>query len=162
VGLTNQFLRGLARYHDEHQDDIAPSLAAGRHPRRAFLVAHRGTDGSWLVTRENLAAFLERRRPPAVRVAYDLTLTTEKSRRLRARHRPDAPPTLPSARRTVAARPQVGLGDRRHHRPRRHRVLPATQRDRRGPARARRRDRPGGAPQRNRTHRAAHTSGQEP
>src|SRR5690606_33502425 len=33
----------------------------------------------WLVTREHLAEFLERRRPPAVRVAYDLTLTTEKS-----------------------------------------------------------------------------------
>lgn len=29
--------------------------------------------------REHLAEFLERRRPPAVRVAYDLTLTTEKS-----------------------------------------------------------------------------------
>jgi conjugative relaxase-like TrwC/TraI family protein len=31
------------------------------------------------VLRENLAQFLERRKPPAVRVAYDLTLTTEKS-----------------------------------------------------------------------------------
>ncbi len=31
------------------------------------------------MTREHLAEFLERRRPPAVRVAYDLTLTTEKS-----------------------------------------------------------------------------------
>jgi conjugative relaxase-like TrwC/TraI family protein len=63
----------------EHQIDIERSLAAGRHPRRAFLVAHRGTKGRWLATREHLAEFLERRRPPAVRVAYDVTLTTEKS-----------------------------------------------------------------------------------
>ncbi|HMQ27678.1 MAG TPA: relaxase domain-containing protein, partial [Acidimicrobiales bacterium] len=79
TGLTKQYLRGLARYHDEHRDEIERSLAAGRHPRRAFLVAHRGTKGRWLVTREHLAEFVERRRPPAVRVGYDLTLTTEKS-----------------------------------------------------------------------------------
>lgn len=79
AGVTNRYLRGIARYHDEHRDEIERSLAAGRHPRRAFLVAHRGTKGQWLVLRENLAEFLERRRPPAVRVAYDLTLTTEKS-----------------------------------------------------------------------------------
>ena len=79
IGLTKQYLRGLARYHDEHRTEIEQTLAAGRHPRRAFLVAHRGTKNQWLVTRENLARFLERRRPPAVRVAYDLTLTTEKS-----------------------------------------------------------------------------------
>ncbi|MBV6509613.1 MAG: ATP-dependent RecD-like DNA helicase [Acidimicrobiales bacterium] len=79
VGLTKQYLRGLARYHDEHRAEIEQTLAAGRHPRRAFLVAYRGTKGQWLVKREDLAQFLERRRPPAVRVAYDLTLTTEKS-----------------------------------------------------------------------------------
>ncbi|MBL8778318.1 MAG: relaxase domain-containing protein [Acidimicrobiales bacterium] len=79
VGVTNRYLRGLARYHDEHRPEIKGALAAGRHPRRAYLVAHRGTKGQWLVTRENLAEFLERRRPPSVRVGYDLTLTTEKS-----------------------------------------------------------------------------------
>lgn len=79
AAVTNRYLRGIARYHDEHRDEIERSLAAGRHPRRAFLVAHRGTKGQWLVLREDLAQFLERRRPPAVRVAYDLTLTTEKS-----------------------------------------------------------------------------------
>ena len=79
VGVTNRYLRGLARYHEEHRDEIERSLAAGRHPRRAFLVAHRDTKDRWLVTREHLAEFVERRRPPAVRVGYDLTLTTEKS-----------------------------------------------------------------------------------
>ncbi len=79
VGLTPQYLRGLARYHDEHRDEIERSNAAGRHLRRAYLIGHRGTDGGWFVRREDLAAFVERRRPPAVRVAYDLTLTTEKS-----------------------------------------------------------------------------------
>jgi conjugative relaxase-like TrwC/TraI family protein len=79
VGLSKQYLRGLARQYDESREEIGRSLAAGRRPRRAFLVAHRGTTGRWLVTREHLAEFLERRQPPAVRVAYDLTLTTEKS-----------------------------------------------------------------------------------
>ncbi|KAA0235955.1 MAG: hypothetical protein EDR02_02020 [Actinobacteria bacterium] len=79
AGVTNRYLRGLARHHDEHRDEIERSLAASRYPRRAFLVAHRGTKGRWLVTRQHLAEFLERRRPPAVRVGYDLTLTTEKS-----------------------------------------------------------------------------------
>lgn len=79
AGVTNRYLRGVARYHENHQVEIAESVAAGRQPRRAYLEAHRGTKGRWLVTREHLAEFLERRRPPAVRVAYDLTLTTEKS-----------------------------------------------------------------------------------
>jgi conjugative relaxase-like TrwC/TraI family protein len=79
VSLSTQYLRGLARYHDEHTVEIERSLTAGRQPRRAFLVAHRGTKGQWFVTREHLAGFVERRRPPAVRVGFDLTLTTEKS-----------------------------------------------------------------------------------
>jgi hypothetical protein len=49
AGVTNRYLRGLARYHDEHRDEIERSLAAGRHPRRAFLVAHRDGRGRWLV-----------------------------------------------------------------------------------------------------------------
>ena len=79
VGVTSRYLRGLARYHDEHRVEIERSLAAGRHPRRAFLVAQRDSKDRWLVSREHLAEFVERRRPPAVRVGYDLTLTTEKS-----------------------------------------------------------------------------------
>ncbi|MGQ0823796.1 MAG: MobF family relaxase [Actinomycetota bacterium] len=79
AGVTSRYLRGLARYHDDHRDEIERSVTAGRHPRKAFLVAHQDTKRRWIVTREHLAEFLERRRPPAVRVAYDLTLTTEKS-----------------------------------------------------------------------------------
>lgn len=79
AGVTAQYLRGVARYHEDHSDEIDQAVAAGRQPRHAYLEAHRGTKSRWLVTREHLAEFLERRRPPAVRVAYDLTLTTEKS-----------------------------------------------------------------------------------
>jgi conjugative relaxase-like TrwC/TraI family protein len=46
---------------------------------REYLVAHRGTRGQWVITRANLVEFLERRAAPAVRVGFDLTLTTEKS-----------------------------------------------------------------------------------
>ena len=79
VGVTSQYLRGAARQYEQQRAEIEQTLAAGRQPRKAFLEAHRGTKNQWLVTREHLAHFLERRRPPAVRVAYDLTLTTEKS-----------------------------------------------------------------------------------
>lgn len=78
-GVTTRYLRELARHHELNETEIAASVAAGRQPRRAYLRAQRGTKNRWLVTREYLAEFLERRRPPAVRVAYDLTLTTEKS-----------------------------------------------------------------------------------
>lgn len=79
AGVTARYLRGVARHHEQHRDEIDQAVAAGRQPRRAYLEAHRGTKNRWLVNREHLAEFLERRRPPAVRVAYDLTLTTEKS-----------------------------------------------------------------------------------
>ena len=79
AGVTVRYLRTLAKHHEAHQPDIERTLEAGRRPRKAYLVAHRGTRGQWLVTREHLAEFLERRRPPAVRVGFDVTLTTEKS-----------------------------------------------------------------------------------
>ncbi len=79
AGVTAQYMRKVAKHHEDHQDDIEETVAAGRRPRRAYLVAHRGTRNQWIVTRRELVAFLERRRPPSVRVAFDLTLTTEKS-----------------------------------------------------------------------------------
>jgi conjugative relaxase-like TrwC/TraI family protein len=79
VGVTSRYLRRLASTYEQHRDDIERSIAAGRRSRHAFLVADRDERGRWSVTREHLAEFLERRRPPAVRVGYDLTLTTEKS-----------------------------------------------------------------------------------
>lgn len=79
AGVTQRYMRKVARRYEEHQNDIEQSLAAGHPPRRAYLVSHRGTHNQWIVTRKELVAFLERRRPPSVRVAFDLTLTTEKS-----------------------------------------------------------------------------------
>lgn len=78
-GLTSQYLRSLCRRYDDRRSEIDGTLAAGRTPRRAYLIGHRSTKKQWLVTRENLVGFLERRVAPAVRVGYDLTLTTEKS-----------------------------------------------------------------------------------
>ena len=73
AGVTKQYLRQLAKRHEDHATDIHRTLDAGRQPRKAYLVAHRGTRGQWLVTREHLAEFLDRRRPPAVRVGFDVT-----------------------------------------------------------------------------------------
>jgi conjugative relaxase-like TrwC/TraI family protein len=79
AGVTSQYLRRLAKHHEDHRDKIDQRTEAGRRPAKAYLVAHRGTRDRWIVTRRELVAFLERRRPPAVRVGFDLTLTTEKS-----------------------------------------------------------------------------------
>jgi len=79
AGVTQRYMRQVAKHHEDNLDDIERTLAAGRRPRRAYLVAHRGTRNHWIVTRRELVAFLERRQPPSVRVAFDLTLTTEKS-----------------------------------------------------------------------------------
>ena len=79
AGVTIRYLRTLAKRYEEHSAEIEKTLEAGRWPRKAYLAAHRGTRGQWLVNREHLAEFLDRRRPPAVRVGFDVTLTTEKS-----------------------------------------------------------------------------------
>jgi conjugative relaxase-like TrwC/TraI family protein len=79
AGVTSRYMRKLAKYHEDHRDEIAQRIDARRQPTKAYLVANRGTRGQWIITRRELVAFLERRRPPAVRVGYDLTLTTEKS-----------------------------------------------------------------------------------
>lgn len=79
AGVTTRYMRTLAKRWENNSHDIKAALAAGRTPRHGYLVAHRGLSNQWLVTREGLVEFLERRRPPAVRVGFDLTLTTEKS-----------------------------------------------------------------------------------
>jgi conjugative relaxase-like TrwC/TraI family protein len=79
AGVTPQYLRRLGQRHEADKPIIDAAIADGRRPRRSYLVAGRGTGNRWLVRRDELAAYLDRRRPPAVRVGYDLTLTTEKS-----------------------------------------------------------------------------------
>ena len=79
AGVTSRYLRGLARRWEQHRDEIEQAIAKGRPVGRAYVVAWRGTKGRWLVRRSDLADFVTRRRSPAVRVGFDLTLTTEKS-----------------------------------------------------------------------------------
>lgn len=79
TGLTSRYLRTLAGRYEQEREEIDAGLAAGGRPRRAYLIATKNRDGNWRVRRDELVAFLRRRRPPAVRVGFDLTLTTEKS-----------------------------------------------------------------------------------
>jgi conjugative relaxase-like TrwC/TraI family protein len=79
AGVTRQYLQKLVKGYETNKATIDDLVAAGSKPRHAYLVASRGTKRRWLVRRSDLAAYLDRRRPPAVRVGYDLTLTTEKS-----------------------------------------------------------------------------------
>jgi conjugative relaxase-like TrwC/TraI family protein len=79
AGVTKQYLRRLARRYETNRATIDAAVAAGRHLRLAYLVAHRGPRGQWLIRRDDLSEFLRRRRPRAVRIGFDLTLTTEKS-----------------------------------------------------------------------------------
>lgn len=78
-GVTARYMRRLCRNYEQNKGEISAALAEGRSPTRAYLVAGRGTKGQWRIKRQDLVAFLERRHAPAVRVGFDLTLTTEKS-----------------------------------------------------------------------------------
>jgi conjugative relaxase-like TrwC/TraI family protein len=79
AGVSARYLRSLCRKWEQNRGRIAAALATGEDVPRAFLVAYRGTKGQWLVKRADLVDYLRHRVQPAVRVAYDLTLTTEKS-----------------------------------------------------------------------------------
>jgi conjugative relaxase-like TrwC/TraI family protein len=79
VGVTPQHLRKIARYYEANKADVDAAVADDRKVHHAYLVAERGTRNWWFVTRGELTAYVARRKPPAVRLAYDLTLSTEKS-----------------------------------------------------------------------------------
>lgn len=78
-GVTARYMRRLCRNYEQNREEILTALTEGRSPTRAYVVAWRGTKGQWRIKRQDLVAFLERRHAPAVRVGFDLTLTTEKS-----------------------------------------------------------------------------------
>jgi conjugative relaxase-like TrwC/TraI family protein len=82
LGVSAQYLRGCCRHWEQHRQAIEALVDAGLRPTRAWLVATRAGDGPhapFRVTRDEVAAFAERRQRPVVRVGYDLTLSTEKS-----------------------------------------------------------------------------------
>jgi conjugative relaxase-like TrwC/TraI family protein len=79
AGVRRGYLSRLCRSYFDHRDEITAALARGEVPKRAYLACRREEDGTYRVTRAELAAYAERRRRPAVRVGYDVTATTEKS-----------------------------------------------------------------------------------
>lgn len=79
VGVTARYLRRAAVRYERNRADVDAAVAAGQPVSAAYLIGERGTRGRWFVTRSELAAFVERRQPTAVRVGFDVTLTTEKS-----------------------------------------------------------------------------------
>ena len=79
AGVTARYLRTLANRWQIQREEIQAALANGEPVRRAFILASRGTRHRWFVKRADLADFVARRTTPAVRVGFDLTLTTEKS-----------------------------------------------------------------------------------
>lgn len=82
LGVSPQYLRESARYWEQHRQEIEALEGAGLRPRRAWVVATRERTRAghpFRITREEVAAFAERRQRPVVRVGYDVTLSTEKS-----------------------------------------------------------------------------------
>ena len=82
LGVSVRYLQGCARHWEDHHRSIEALEASGLRPGRAWLVATRVGEGRgrpFQVTREEVAAFAERRQRPVVRVGYDVTLSTEKS-----------------------------------------------------------------------------------
>jgi conjugative relaxase-like TrwC/TraI family protein len=79
AGVTPRYFRVLAGRYVENRAMIDALLAAGSRPRQAHLIASQDGRGRWFVKRRDLQSYLMRRRQPPVRVAFDVTLTTEKS-----------------------------------------------------------------------------------
>ncbi len=79
AGVSARYLRTLCKKWEGKRERIEAAWAAGDEPPRPFLRAYRGLKGQWLVKRPDLVEYLRHRTAPAVRVGYDLTLTTEKS-----------------------------------------------------------------------------------
>jgi conjugative relaxase-like TrwC/TraI family protein len=79
AGVTARYLRGRAKEYADNQREFDTAIAAGRQPDRAYLIAERDPAGRWRVSRQELVAYLQRRRAVNVRVGFDVTLTTEKS-----------------------------------------------------------------------------------
>lgn len=79
IGTSRSYVARLCGTWEEHRDEITAATESDNPSRRAYVVAARSDDSGWSITRDDLAAFVERRRQPAVRVGYDVTATTEKS-----------------------------------------------------------------------------------
>ncbi len=79
IGTSGSYVARLCRTWAKHRADIEAARRAGKSPGKTYIVAERDGDGAWRIRREDLAAYAERRRQPAVRVGYDVTATTEKS-----------------------------------------------------------------------------------
>jgi conjugative relaxase-like TrwC/TraI family protein len=85
----------------------------GAGPSIAYLICSRTDRDSYRVTREELVAFLIRRRPPTVRIGFDLTLTTEKSLGVLGLLGP--PTTRAAVLGAIAAGNDTGLDFFEHH-----------------------------------------------
>lgn len=79
AGVTPRYLRTLVNRYAEKSELFDALVARGEKPQQAFLIGSRGQRNWWFVRRKDLTAFVKRREPPPVRVAFDVTLTTEKS-----------------------------------------------------------------------------------
>jgi conjugative relaxase-like TrwC/TraI family protein len=82
LGVSRQYLRGCCRHWEKQRRSIEALVSEGMRPRQAWMVAIRSGEGpgsAFKVTREEVAAFADRRQRPVVRVGYDVTLSTEKS-----------------------------------------------------------------------------------
>lgn len=78
AGVSVQYLRSVCR-RSERAQEASTATSEELQAKRPQLRSYRGTRRQWLVKRADLVEYLRRRTPPAVRVGYDLTLTTEKS-----------------------------------------------------------------------------------
>lgn len=81
MGVDRAYLRRCCRVWQSDRMRILAVRRAGQPYRKAWLVCDRSRDGrlGYTTTRRDLAEFARRRRRPAVRVGFDLTLSTEKS-----------------------------------------------------------------------------------
>ena len=77
LGVSRQYVLRLCQTFTRRNGEIDADRCKAQHIRCERI--ERDGKVSYKIRRDELAAFADRRRQPAVRCAYDLTLTTEKS-----------------------------------------------------------------------------------
>ena len=79
VGVSRRYLQKVIAHHHDYEDRSVAQDERDKDWLPAQKFDPENPNSHWRIRADDLAGFIERRQPPAVRIAYDVTFTFEKS-----------------------------------------------------------------------------------
>ena len=79
VGVSKTYIQKVIGHHQDYEDRNIEHDDRDKDWLPANKVDPDNPNSHWRIRAEDLAGFIDRRQPPAVRIAYDVTFTFEKS-----------------------------------------------------------------------------------